>query len=140
MKATSVRYHGRKTRKGVVPVREHLRGVKSKVITTVGYSDSHYPDSVEMQRAVNTYLDNLAEKHNLSPEERKDFIVYTRIRFMPDVKAEAKYAVTTGYIDEWAGRFQRGVEYDRSDLSGMRLLRKINPAKYADTKRYPRLN
>jgi hypothetical protein len=129
VKTTSVRYHGRKVKSGVVPVRQHLRRIEGD------WRIDPMPKKFDVLLA-NAFLEKLARRYNLTEQETADFKTYVASRFPSNVMGEAKYMDSkywdTGYIGEWAGRFQRGVEYDRSDLSGMRLLRKVNPVKYGE--------
>lgn len=49
------------------------------------------------------------------------FVAYMKARWTDTEESKCRH----GYAGEWAGRFQKGIEFSASDLEGQRLLDKL---------------
>lgn len=65
----------------------------------------------------------IGQKNGLKGRKLQDFTEYT-------MKREFNLSGTEGYITEWAERFDRDIEFVKSDFMGQGLLKQINPNKY----------
>lgn len=70
--------------------------------------------------------EQVADRNALDPETRTRFITYMRTRWGGHERLQCE----TGYAEEWAWRFKRGIEYSYSDGQGQRLLEAMSREKY----------
>lgn len=61
--------------------------------------------------------EEIARAAGLNPRDTKRYVLFMQRRLPGEFDAH--------YAGEWADRFERGVEYDKSDLAGERILLKI---------------
>lgn len=63
-------------------------------------------------------FEEVADAHGLSEQEKHRYVQYMRIRWGHEEELQCE----TGYADEWAIRFRRGIEYASSDTVGQDIL------------------